>query len=413
MPKGLTVNIRQNFYSTLSRAVRWVCVPLLVAGGLVLVTPLSASSSPAISQTVVASGFSIPFGLAIDHSGDLIVGDVGDNDIYSVTPNGTRTPIVTPFGGSYAVTLDDAGDLYYANQYDNNIYKVTPNGTQTTYATGFSGVFGLATDSLGDLFVSSYNNNTVTEIAPNGTQTLIGTFNGPWGLATDSQNNLYVADYSDGTVWKVTPGGVRTVVASGLATGPMSLAIDPSGNLYVGESFNDEILEIAPNRAVSVFTSGFSYPAGLALDAQGNLYAISATTNEVVEFHIAVNPPTNLAVTTVLGTESATWTGDGTATSYTCTLMFGFDDPTTFSVTTTSDTCKFDGLTSIYGIRVVANNGLTTSSSVVGFPATPTTTTTTTTVPRPTLRTITCVKGKSVRRVRGVSPHCPAGYKLK
>jgi len=405
--------VRSPIYFSSTRLVSWVAAALLIAGGIVVATPLSASSSPAISQVVVASGFAIPFGLAIDHSGNLYVGDVGDNGVYEVT-NGAKTEVASTFGGSYPVTVDPSGDVFYANSYNNDIYEMAPNGTVTTYATGFAGVFGLATDSLGDLFVSSYNASTVTEIAPNGTQTLIGSFSGAWGLAVDAQNNLYVADYNDGTVWKVTPGGVRSVFVSGLEAGtPMYVAVDSAGNVYVAESFNGDILEVAPNGSVSSFASGLAYPAGLATDAQGDLYANLAATNELVEFLTTVDPPTNLTVSAGVGTESATWTGDATATSYTCTLMYGFADPTTYNVTTTSKECTFRGLTGLYGIRVVANNGTATSSSVVGFPSTPTSTTTTTTPrPRPPVRSITCVKGKTVRRVRGVDPHCPAGFKL-
>jgi sugar lactone lactonase YvrE len=387
-----------------------------MATGLVIATPLSASSSPAISQVVIASGFAIPFGLAIDQTGHLYVSDVGDSNIFQVTSSGVKTSVASLPGGSYPVAVDSSGDLFYANTFTGTVYKLTPGGTQSTYLTGLLGVYGLATDSLGDLFVSSYNDSTVTEIAPNGTQTSIGSFSGAWGLAVDAQNNLYVADYNDGTVWKVTPGGVRTVVVNGLETGtPMYVAVDASGNVYVAESFNGDILEVAPNGSVSTFASGIPYPASIAFDPHGNLYAIFAVTNELVEFLTTVNPPTDLVVSAAMGTESATWSGDGTATSYTCTLMYGFTDPTTFTDTTTSTTCKFNGLSTVnYGIQVVANNGTTASTPVVGFAMTPsTTTTTTTTVPRAPIRTITCVRKKSVRRVRGVNPHCPAGYHLK
>ena len=401
---------------TVLRALTCALSAITIACGLVIATPLSASSSPAISETVVLSGLSIPFGMAIDRSGNLYVSDVGDNSIFKLTPSGVKSLFASPNGGSYAMAVDPAGDLFYANEFDNNIYEIATDGTQTTVATNIPQVFGLATNSLGDLFVSSYQNNTVTEIAPNGTQTPIGSFDGPWGLATDAENNLYVADYYDGTVWKVTPGGVRSAVVTGLAMGtPMDVTVDPSGNLYVGEAFNDTILEVAPNGTLSTFAS-LPYPARLVTTAQGDLYAVSASTNQVVEYLTTVNPPTNLTVSAGAGTESGSWRGDGTATSYTCTLMYGFTDPTTFTVTTTSDTCKFSGLaTTNYGIQVVATNGETASSPVVGFAAVPTstTTTTTTTVPRPSARTITCVKKKVVRRVRGVSPHCPAGYKQK
>jgi hypothetical protein len=44
---------------------------------------------------------------------------------------------------------------------------------------------------------------------------------------------------------------------------------------------------------------------------------------------------------------------------------------------------------------------------------TPTPTPTATATPKPQKRTITCIKGKSVKKVIAISPKCPAGYKKK
>ena len=44
---------------------------------------------------------------------------------------------------------------------------------------------------------------------------------------------------------------------------------------------------------------------------------------------------------------------------------------------------------------------------------TPTPTPTATATPKPQKRTITCIKGKSVKKAIAISPKCPAGYKKK
>lgn len=126
---------------------------------------------------------------------------------------------------------------------------------------------------------------------------------------------------------------------------------------------------------------------------------------------------TNLDVTQTGSTLSASWSPVDGATSYTCTLLYGFNTPSNFTTTTTGPSCSFSGLsaTTPYGVAVVANDpsGASAPTSAFGTPTTTTTTTTTPKAPRPVVRTIVCVRDKKLKRIRGVRPRCPAGYKLR
>jgi hypothetical protein len=126
---------------------------------------------------------------------------------------------------------------------------------------------------------------------------------------------------------------------------------------------------------------------------------------------------TDLAVTQSGSVLAASWSPVAGATTYTCTLLFGFNDPSTFTSTTSGPSCSFVGLsaTTPYGVAVVANGVGVTSTSESAFP-TPMTSTTTTTLhktPPPRRTTIVCVRRKTIRRIRGVHPTCPAGFKRK
>ena len=169
----------------------------------------------------------------------------------------------------------------------------------------------------------------------------------------------------------------------------------------------------------------------------------------------ATPPVLNLSVTQAFGTLTATWTapqgilelalrhanarsphnnGYQAPTSYTCTLMYGFGIPSSYSETSTTTSCSFSGLgnNTTYGIGVVANytyyygyynyssvqvtafpQAVTTTTVAGSTSATTTSTSTTTTWPSQPKRTITCVKGKITKKVTAVAPTCPAGYKLK
>ncbi|CAB4906962.1 unannotated protein [freshwater metagenome] len=65
-------------------------------------------------------------------------------------------------------------------------------------------------------------------------------------------------------------------------------------------------------------------------------------------------------------------------------------------------------------IRVKLSQPTTTSTSATAATTTSTKTTTAATAPtKVASKTISCVKGKTVKKVSGVSPKCPTGYKLK
>lgn len=114
--------------------------------------------------------------------------------------------------------------------------------------------------------------------------------------------------------------------------------------------------------------------------------------------------PTQLTVTSKGTSISGTWTASTGATSYTCTLLYGYNNPSSFSTTTSSTTCTFAGLSIAqhYGMSVVANANGTSSSPVSGF------------APFVAPTTIQCVrKGHPTVSEYGVDPTCPAGYRKK
>ncbi len=127
-------------------------------------------------------------------------------------------------------------------------------------------------------------------------------------------------------------------------------------------------------------------------------------------------PPavTNLGVSAGTDSVSASWAPNGNATSYTCTLMYGFNTPSSYTSTTTSTSCTFSGLAagSTWGIQVVATNYGQNSAPVLAFATIP--------VPvvskpkPPAHHRIVCKQnnGKRLRSFAGADPQCPSGYHL-
>ncbi len=224
-----------------------------------------------------------PFGVALDTSGNIYVADNLANLVWKVTPSGTtsifagtRTEGFKGDGGPatkawldtpYGVAVDHSGNVYIGDSQNNRIRKVDSNGIITTIAgtdkPGYSGDNGLAINA--QLYT-------------------------PWGLAVDNSGNLFIADYQNGVVRKVDTNGIITTVAGSYTSGaccsgeggpalkatiPLveSVAVDGLGNLYLGQA----------GRVAKVDSSGtFHTIAGLGFSNDDNIPATTAFIGDAV-----------------------------------------------------------------------------------------------------------------------------------
>jgi hypothetical protein len=122
---------------------------------------------------------------------------------------------------------------------------------------------------------------------------------------------------------------------------------------------------------------------------------------------------TNLGVTPAAGSLTAMWSPSGGASGYTCTLMYGYNNATSFSMQTTSPSCTFSGLApgTTWGIQVVATSNGLTSLPAVAFGTIPVPVPA---KPKPVMHRIICRQNqtKKLRSFSGVNPHCPSGFHL-
>jgi hypothetical protein len=172
--------------------------------------------------------FDAPYGVAVDGAGNVIVADTYNNVIRKVTPEGVVTTLagdtddLTNFVGSsnrgyadgpagaarfslpFGVTVDATGNIIVSDSDNNLVRQISVAGQVTTLAgdtydvtndfyrndagAGFADGIGsqvrfnepgaVATDIYGNVYVDDCNNNVIRQIAPNGqTTTLAGTFN--------------------------------------------------------------------------------------------------------------------------------------------------------------------------------------------------------------------------------------------
>lgn len=210
-----------------------------------------AGASGSVDGTNSAARFNGPSGVAVDSSGNVYVTDSYNNTIRKVTPEGVVTTLAglagifgnadgtsseARFNAPFGVAVDHSGNVYVGDSGNQTIRKVTPAGVVTTLA-------GLAGYAGGDDGAGS-----------------AARFDYPRGVAVDSSNNVYVADYYNFTIRKITPAGVVTTLAglaqaygSDDGTGsaarfdfPQGVAADTAGNVYVADTDSQSIRKGVP-----------------------------------------------------------------------------------------------------------------------------------------------------------------------
>ncbi len=219
---------------------------LRLSGSGELTTVAGTGSRGTNNGPALEAGFYIPFGLAMDASGNILVADAGNNLIRKITPDGQVS------------TLAGDGTAGFANG--------AGTSAQFNYPTG------IAVGSQGNIYVADSNNNMIRLIDPNGNVSVYAgtgemgrrdgpaasaTFYSPVALAVDSAENVYLTDTENHLIRRITNQGILQTVAGsgedGYSDGdsasasflyPQGIAIDPDGNLIVTDYFNHAIRKI-------------------------------------------------------------------------------------------------------------------------------------------------------------------------
>lgn len=180
---------------------------------------------------------------------------------------------------------------------------------------------GIAADNNGNIYISDANNHRVRCISPNGIiKTVAGNgtagfagdngpasasqLNSPYGLAFDFAGNLYIADLGNARIRRITPFGIISTIAGGGAlpaggrnegsmatsvsfTAPRNVAVDGTGVVYISDFGAHCVFQMATNGTLTTLAgtgspgysgdgvaalSQLNYPTALAVDHQGNVY---------------------------------------------------------------------------------------------------------------------------------------------
>jgi hypothetical protein len=245
-----------------------------------------------------AGQFSHPTSIGVDNSGgpssgDVYVGDTGNNVVLKFDSNGT-----------YLATIDGSGS------------------TQGQ----FQSVVGVAVDQSGNLWVADDGTDNVVEFDAGGN--FLQQWNDTYGqtvtIAVDSTNNaVYLIRGTLATErWTLT-GGNETVIDNGNGA---ALAVDQqTGTLYVDHG-GDIVVYDSTGAQVDSFTLTGSSSQGLAFGSStGHLYVSDASADNVTIY----GPPTTPGVP-FIQSESFTDVTETSATLHATIVPFGLDTTCTF-----------------------------------------------------------------------------------
>jgi uncharacterized repeat protein (TIGR01451 family) len=195
------------------------------------------------------------------------------------------------------IAVDRSGNVYFTDEVLNMVFRLDSSGNLTRVA----------------------GQNPLEAVTPTNSpalnEPLAGLGDLAGGLAVDSAGNLYIGISADASVKRLAPNGTLTVVAgtgncggsptdSGPATAsmvcyPAGMAFDAAGNLYISDWLFHVVRKVTPDGMLTTVAGtgspGYSgdggaataaelnYPWGLAVDNQGDLFIADTHNNRIRE----------------------------------------------------------------------------------------------------------------------------------
>jgi len=305
----------------------------LIGSAITPLTPGSngvAAAAYSTSFVNIGSGYTHPYGVAVDAAGDVFTSDQSTSAIKEFpVGGGSAITLGSGFFGPGGITLDTKGNLYIADE-DNHAVKEIPfgGGAPISIGSGFSFPDGVAVDKKGNVYVSDLGNKSITMIpAGNGTPvTIVTGYDYLNSLAVDIAGNVYAAFGNSNVIAKYPANGGPPVFIPFGGNYALAIVIDAAGNLYVSDKLSNNITKVpVDGSAPVVVATGFNAPWGMTIDASGNLFVASFFAPSVVEIKpiggYYINPalPAGLHFDSNTGIISGTPTAFSPAQNYTVT----------------------------------------------------------------------------------------------
>lgn len=220
------------------------------------------------AETIVATGLSSPWGIAVEADGKVLVTELGTSSIIRVNPaTGVKTTVKSGLYAPYGIEVASDGTILAAD--GRYLRKINPtNGAMTS--TAFLGFwsYDIAEDASGALIVTDYSRIRRVDFTT-GSSTIIASNVFGYSIAMGADNDIVASSYGNGNV-KVIDGstGTLSVLASG-GNLSGSFGVDIDGGVVYGDNITSLTVSITNllDGASEVLTADVS---GTAITASYN-----------------------------------------------------------------------------------------------------------------------------------------------
>ena len=291
------------------------------------------------SELARETNLKLPFGVALDKNGDLLVIDRSHYRIRKVTLKGNKVTTlagngVKKFGGDggpatgaqiefpHGIDVDSKDNVIFADKAHFRIRKITPKGIiSTIVGTGIRGNIGdggpALKASIHPFRMRLNDKDEIFFLSPSGFVSLVRKVN------TKGIISEYIttgdADYQKAVM--ASGSGVSTRSDITVISQFSDLVPDRKGNLYLADRINHQIRKLSPNGKIKTIAgtgdsnhygdggpatkAAFRDPAAITLDKAGNLYIADAANNMVRKIN------TKGIISTIAGNGKHKDLGDG------------------------------------------------------------------------------------------------------
>jgi len=200
----------------------------------------AVQAAPGDPSTLVAQGIGSPWGAAAAANGDLYVADQ-DGRVLRVTSTGSVSTYASNIGLPFDVAFDAAGDLLVAGELTSSasgVTRIKPDGTRSVFVTGLQSARAITIGPDGDVWVANPTLKRVHRYSMDGVAKtpldMPSLTTALMDIAFSPSGQLHVGDYSTGVFRVVNNALVRLI--SFTSGQPGGIAFDRDGYIYMGSA---------------------------------------------------------------------------------------------------------------------------------------------------------------------------------
>ena len=246
---------------------------------------------PGFDAEVLSTGLTLPTGVAVEASGNLIFGsNCLSCPVVRVSPTGVVIDSSSPIGDPDGVAVDSLGRVLVTSGGSITIANSLDGGTDAIFATGFSNLNDIVIDSDDRIFVHEDDGRVRGVTASGPIEPPFATTSGGGGLGLDPvTGGLLATGCTTGNVIEISPTGTVSVLAPipGPSV-PADAEAGPGGpfgsQVYVSLFSEGKIVTVdRSSGAITTFATGLTGPHRIAFAFPSELLVLEQTLGRVIK----------------------------------------------------------------------------------------------------------------------------------